>query len=73
MIARVSHMVLPVSDLRNSREWYVEKLGFAVDRELDGVVGIRDRSGVTIFLQKVADGLPGAKITLTIQVDNVDS
>ena len=27
MIAKVSHMVLPVSDLRKSRDWYVDKLG----------------------------------------------
>jgi len=72
MIARVSHMVLPVSDLRKSRDWYVEKLGFVVDRELEGVIGIRDRSGVTIFLQRAVDSLPGAKITLTIEVDDVD-
>jgi catechol 2,3-dioxygenase-like lactoylglutathione lyase family enzyme len=72
-MAKVSHVVLPVSDLRKSRDWYVDKLGFSVEREHEGVVGIKDQSGLTIFLQKVAGGLPGQKITLTIQVDNVDS
>jgi catechol 2,3-dioxygenase-like lactoylglutathione lyase family enzyme len=70
---KVSHMVLPVSDLRKSRDWYVDKLGFKVERERQEVVGIRDQSGLTIFLQKTADSLAGQKITLTIQVDNVDS
>ena len=37
------------------------------------VVGIKDQSGLTIFLQKTPGTLAGQKITLTIQVDNVDS
>jgi catechol 2,3-dioxygenase-like lactoylglutathione lyase family enzyme len=72
-MAKVSHVVLPVSDLHKSRDWYVEKLGFKIDRELEGVVGIKDQSGLTIFLQKAAASLAGLKITLTIQVDDVDS
>ena len=72
-MAKVSHMVLPVSDVHKARDWYVDKLGFTVEREHEGAVGIRDQSGLTIFLQKAADSLPGQKITLTIQVDNVDS
>ena len=72
-MAKVSHMVLPVSDVRKSRDWYVDKLGFEVDREHEGVVGIKDQSGLTIFLQKAAGILDGQKIALTIQVDNVDS
>jgi catechol 2,3-dioxygenase-like lactoylglutathione lyase family enzyme len=72
-MAKVSHLVLPVSDVRKSRDWYVDKLGFTAEREHEGVVGIKDRSGLTIFLQKAAGSLPGQKITMTIQVDNVDS
>lgn len=72
-MAKVSHMVLPVSDLRKSRDWYVDKLGFRVEREHEGVIGISDQSGLMIFLQEVTGSLPGHKITLTIQVDNVDS
>src|SRR5690348_5896267 len=72
-MGKVSHMVLPVSDLHKSRNWYVAKLGFKLERELEGVVGIKDQSGLTIFLQKTAGNLAGQKITLTIQVDNVDS
>src|SRR4051812_427898 len=72
-MARVSHMVLPVSDVHKSRDWYVDKLGFKVEREHEGVVGLNDQSGLTIFLQKSPGGLAGQKITLTIQVDNVDA
>ena len=72
-MARVSHMVVPVSDLHKSRDWYVDMLGFKLEREHEGVVGIKDQSGLTIFLQKAAGGLAGQKITLTIQVENVDS
>ena len=72
-MAKVSHMVVPVSDVHKSRDWYVDKLGFKVEREHGEVVGIKDQSGLTIFLQKTADTLAGLKITLTIQVDNVDS
>jgi catechol 2,3-dioxygenase-like lactoylglutathione lyase family enzyme len=71
-MAKVSHMVLPVSDVHKSRDWYVGKLGFTLERERDGVVGIKDQSGLTVFLQKAADTLAGQKITLTIQVENVD-
>jgi catechol 2,3-dioxygenase-like lactoylglutathione lyase family enzyme len=68
----VSHMVLPVSDEQRSRDWYVGKLGFALERELEGAVGIKDRAGLTIFLIKSQGPLAGQKITLTIQVDDVD-
>jgi catechol 2,3-dioxygenase-like lactoylglutathione lyase family enzyme len=30
-MAKISHMVLPVSDLPRSRDWYVDKLGFKVE------------------------------------------
>jgi len=45
-MAKVSHLVLPVSDVRKSRDWYVDKLGFTAEREHEGVVGIKDRSGL---------------------------
>jgi catechol 2,3-dioxygenase-like lactoylglutathione lyase family enzyme len=72
-MAKVSHMVLPVSDVHKSRDWYVDQLGFTVEREHEEVMGIKDQSGLTIFLQKAAGILAGPRITLTIQVDNVDS
>jgi catechol 2,3-dioxygenase-like lactoylglutathione lyase family enzyme len=72
-MAKISHIVLPVSDLQKSREWYVNKLGFALEREREEAVGIKDQSGLTVFLVKTTDPLAGQKITLTIQVGNVDS
>jgi catechol 2,3-dioxygenase-like lactoylglutathione lyase family enzyme len=72
-MAKVSHIVLPVSDVPRSREWYVNKLGFTLERELEQAVGIKDESGLTIFLVKATDPLSGQKITLTIQIRNVDS
>jgi catechol 2,3-dioxygenase-like lactoylglutathione lyase family enzyme len=72
-MAKVSHLVLPVSDLNKSRDWYVNKLGFKLEREHEQAVGIKDQSGLTIFLQRAAGALSGQKITLTIQVDSVDS
>jgi len=72
-MAKVSHMVLPVSDVHKSRDWYVDKLGFTFEREREDVVGIKDQSGLTIFLLKTSGSLAGQKITLTIQVDNVES
>ena len=71
-MAKVSHIVLPVSDVLRSREWYVNKLGFTIERELEQAVGIKDQSGLTIFLLKTGDPLTGPKITLTIQVGDVD-
>ena len=72
-MAKVSHLVLPVSNVQKSREWYVDKLGFALERERDDAVGIKDQSGLTIFLVKATDPLAGQKITLTIQVADVGS
>lgn len=72
-MAKVSHIVLPVSDVPRSREWYVNKLGFTLERELEQAVGIKDQSGLTIFLVKATDPLAGQKITLTIQIGDVDS
>ena len=72
-MAKVSHMVLPVSDIHKSRDWYVDQLGFKLERELEQAVGIKDQSGLTIFLVKTPESLAGQKITLTIQVDNVES
>jgi catechol 2,3-dioxygenase-like lactoylglutathione lyase family enzyme len=72
-MAKVSHIVLPVSDIQKSREWYVNKLGFTLEREREEAVGIKDQSGLTIFLLQTTSALAGHKITLTIQVSNVDS
>jgi catechol 2,3-dioxygenase-like lactoylglutathione lyase family enzyme len=65
-------MVLPVADVRRSRDWYVQNLGFKVEFERGGIVAIQDSAGFTIFLRKAKKRLVGDKITLTIQVKSVD-
>lgn len=66
-------MVLPATDLQKSRDWYAERLGFTLEREREGVAGIKDSSGLIIFLRKALGSLAGETITLTIEVDNVES
>ena len=70
---KISHIVLPVSDVQKARDWYVGKFGFKLEREREEAVGIKDESGLTIFLVKTAVDIAGQKITLTIQVDNVET
>jgi len=70
--AQVSHMVLPVSGVQRSRDWYVGRLGFGLEREREGAVGIKGRADLTIFLIRSQGGLAGQKIALTIQVDDVE-
>ena len=72
-MTKVTHIVLPVADLQKSHDWYVKKLGFTLEDQQTEIVRIRDAAGLTIFLQKAAGALAGAKTTLTIEVDNVDS
>jgi len=71
-MAKVSHIVLPVADVDRSRDWYVNKLGFKFDRDRGPAVAMKDDSGLTIFLYKTTGTLSEQKITLTIQVENVD-
>jgi catechol 2,3-dioxygenase-like lactoylglutathione lyase family enzyme len=72
-MAKVSHLVLPVADVRNSRDWYVNNLGFKLEFEREGVTAIKDEADLTIFLQKTANSPAGEKITLTIEVKDVDA
>ena len=71
-MVKFDHMTLPVSDVRRSRDWYVNKLGFKVEFERGGIAAIQDSAGFTIFLRKATKRLPGDKVTLTIQLKSVD-
>jgi predicted enzyme related to lactoylglutathione lyase len=71
-MVKVTHMVLPVTDVAKSRDWYVNNLDFKLEFEREGVTAIKDGADLTIFLQKSAGSLPGEKVTLTIQVKDVD-
>jgi len=71
-MVKFDQMVLLVSNVRKSRDWYVENLGFKVEFESSGIIAIQDSAGFTIFLRPAAKRLAGDKITLTIQVKSVD-
>ncbi|HET9131831.1 MAG TPA: VOC family protein, partial [Terriglobia bacterium] len=71
-MAKVSHFVLPVTEVNKSREWYVNKLGFKFEGERGGAVRLTDDAGLTIFLIQTPGSLAGQKITLTVQVESVD-
>jgi catechol 2,3-dioxygenase-like lactoylglutathione lyase family enzyme len=71
-MVKFDHMTLPVSDVRRSRDWYVNELGFKVEFERGGIAAIQDSAGFTIFLRKAGKRLAGDKITLTIQLKSVD-
>src|SRR6266436_1052314 len=66
------HMALPVSNVAQSRDWYVKNLDFKVEFENAGITAIQDSAGFTIFLVKTTKSLAGEKVTLTIQVKSVD-
>ncbi len=71
-MVKFDHMALPVSDVRRSRDWYVNNLGFRVEFERGGITAIQDSAGFTIFLRKANKRLAGDKVTLTIQLKSVD-
>ena len=71
-MVKITHMVLPVNDVLKSRDWYVNNLEFKLEFEREGVTAVKDRADLTIFLPKSAGSLAEEKITLTIQVENVD-
>ena len=71
-MVKFDHMTLPVSNVRKSRDWYVNNLGFKVEFERGGITAIQDSAGFTIFLRKATKRLPGDKVTLTIQLKSVD-
>ena len=54
-MVKFDHMTLPVSDVRKSRDWYVNNLGFKVEFERGGIIAIQDSAGFTIFLRKASN------------------
>ena len=71
-MVKITHMVLPVADTLKSRDWYVNSLDFELEFEREGVTAVKGGDDLTIFLQESAGSLAAEKITLTIQVDDVD-
>jgi uncharacterized glyoxalase superfamily protein PhnB len=68
-------MNLPVTNYQASRDWYVRNFGFKVEFEVPDrkTSAIQDDAGFTIFVYEQAAQLSGAKCSLTLQVDDVDS
>jgi catechol 2,3-dioxygenase-like lactoylglutathione lyase family enzyme len=65
-------MAMPVSDPTVSRDWYVSHFGFQVEFENASVIAIKDDADFTIFLYQANGSLAGAKVTLTLQVTDVE-
>ena len=70
---KFDHLVLPVSNLDRSRDWYMEMLGLKVEFEIAArqAVALQDDEGFAIFLEERADVEPNG-IALWFQVDDVD-
>jgi predicted enzyme related to lactoylglutathione lyase len=71
---KFDHMALPVTNVKRSRDWYVNALGFKVEFEdpKKKIIAIRDQAGFTIFLSQTSGRIAGAKCTMVIQVKDVD-
>ena len=74
-MVKFDHMNLPVTNYQASRDWYVRNFGFKVEFEVPDrkTTAIQDDAGFTIFLYEQGAQLSGAKCSLTLQVDAVDS
>lgn len=70
---KFDHLLLPVSNLDRSREWYTEMLGLKVEFEIAArqSVALQDGEGFAIFLEERQDVMPTG-IALWFQVDDVD-
>ena len=53
---KFDHLAIPVSDVGQSRDWYVSHLGLAVEFEVAErrLIALQDSEGFAIFLQEAA-------------------
>ena len=74
-MVKFDHMNLPVTNYQVSRDWYVRNFGFKVEFEVPDrkTSAIQDDGGFTIFVYEQPSQLSGAKCSLTLQVEDVDS
>ena len=72
-IVKFDHMAMPVADPETSRDWYLKNFGFEVEFENAAVIAIKDDADFTIFFYKANGALAGAKVTLTLQVKDVEA
>ena len=72
-MARLDHIELAVKDVRASRDWWRDHLGFEVEFEGPGMAAMRDEADLTVFLCEEAQVVIPPRFSLTIQVDDVDA
>jgi catechol 2,3-dioxygenase-like lactoylglutathione lyase family enzyme len=72
---KLDHLRLPVSDLAQSRAWYVANLGLSVEFEVPDQrsVALNDSEGFAIFLQQAAAPVAVNNCALWFQVESVDA
>jgi catechol 2,3-dioxygenase-like lactoylglutathione lyase family enzyme len=79
-MTRLDHMMLPVSDWRASRDFYLDQLGFTAEFDLPeggpaglGVAAVQDDAGLTIFLEQQAGPVALGGGSRTLKVDDVEA
>lgn len=77
-MVRLDHLMIPVSDWRASRDWYVEHFGFAVEFEEPkggqaglGVAALQDAAELSVFLEQRAEQILSGQAAYTLQVPDV--
>ena len=71
---KLDHLTIPVTDLKQSRTWYVSALGLTVEFEVPHrqAVALQDSAGFTIFLQQATAAVTPNGLALYFQVADVD-
>jgi catechol 2,3-dioxygenase-like lactoylglutathione lyase family enzyme len=72
---KFDHLTVPVTNLKQSRTWYVDTLGLTVEFEVPDrhAVALQDSEGFTIFLQQVTTAVAPNGLALYFQVADVDA
>lgn len=74
-MVRLDHITLPVSDLARSYDWYTVNLGMKLEFEIPerNTVALQDDADLTLFLVEMREQMTPPAITLTFQVESVDT
>jgi predicted enzyme related to lactoylglutathione lyase len=72
---KLDHLTVPVTDVKQSRSWYVETLRLTVEFEVPDrqAVALQDSDGFTIFLQQTSAPVVPNGLALYFQVADVDA
>jgi catechol 2,3-dioxygenase-like lactoylglutathione lyase family enzyme len=72
---KFDYLNLPVSNLDQSRDWYISTLGLEVEFEVADrrTVALQDGEGFAIFLQESESPVTAGGTALWFQVDDVDA